>query len=184
MAPTLTGNNFLTAAEDSIIESLAVLPATQAWLGVVDSTAAKARIYVHTLPRTVEDSDGWTEAEWAAMFPLIILGPPTEGELFAIRHSATGTEWESVCDISYSLRFERRLPAGDIDEQNEIRRLMNDVCNVIEDMVNANGQGGTFSYSSITPSGSPYRGGYGRIERMETIQGWKIEIANTISGDS
>ncbi len=180
MAPSVAGTNFLTKAEDLLISTLAGLAKVQAFLGVDTVAEAKARIYAHEIPRTMDDADNWNAAEWAAIFPCVILSPG-EDEEFTLTHTANGSpSWEVIASqISFSLRFERQRPAA-VDEQEEVRALRNAIGDILEDIIAHNGNDGTFCFSSIKPVGACYRGSYGRESDMGVVQGWKIDVASSV----
>lgn len=176
MAPSTAGSNFLTEAEDKLIDTLAALVKVQSWLGVGNATDAKARIYAQEIPRTIEDQDEWTADELEAIFPCVIIGPPEDAPEFELRHTADGAPaWEMIADVAFSIRFERIRPTA-TDNQAELRALRNAIGDVLEDIVENNGNSGTFTFSTIRPAGACYVAAIGRTEDLP-IHGWKIEVA-------
>jgi len=176
MAPTVAGTNFLTKAEDKLIDTLAALVKVQSWLGVANATNAKARIYAQDIPRTLEDQDEWTSEELNAIFPCVIVGPPEDVPEFELRHTADGAPaWEMIADVAFSIRFERVRPTN-TDAQAELRALRNAIGDVLEDIVDNNGNSGTFTFSVIRPASVCYVAGLGKTEDIP-IHGWKIEVA-------
>jgi DNA/RNA endonuclease YhcR with UshA esterase domain len=80
-----------------------------------------------------------------------------------------------IADVAFSLRFERVRPTN-TDSQAELRALRNSIGDVLENIVENNGNSGTFTFSLIRPAGACYIAAFGRTEDMP-IHGWKIEVA-------
>lgn len=175
MAPTIAGTNCITIAEDAIISMLADSTACRTFLSAADATEAKTKIYCHDIPQP--DDDAFTDADWAALFPSVLILPPEDGNLFAASLSALPHEYD--VDLAFILRFERYWPDG-MDEQDGVRDFMNKVGSVIEDLLDAAKAGGAFGFTAITNTQPMYTASYARYESLGRVQGWEFSVQRNI----
>ncbi|TXH44326.1 MAG: hypothetical protein E6Q97_32845 [Desulfurellales bacterium] len=166
------GTNSITQAEDALIELLANSAAFRTFVGAANATAAKARIYLYDIPSTAEDQDGYTDAEFVALFPCAIIGPPDDGEMFRGTYTANGVNYEYTVDVAFSVRFERQRSGTDTD-QAAVRKLCNAIGDVIDQLMLSSGTGGHFAFTDVSPVAAPYVGEYGRDQSLGVVEGWK-----------
>lgn len=166
------GTNCITQAEDALIELLANSAAFRTFTGTANATAAKTKIYLYDVPATAQDKDDYSSAEFVALFPCAIIGPPDEGQTLEGRYTANGVNYEYTVDLAFSVRFERQRGASDTD-QVAVRKLCNAIGDVIDQLMLQSGNGGNFAFTYVAPIGTPYVGEYGRDQSLGVVEGWK-----------
>lgn len=183
MAPTIAGTNCITKAEDALIAMIADCPAFQSFIGTVDAVAAKARIYIDDLPAPANDKvDEYTAAEWLALFPCCLIEPPEQsGESLILQHAASGGGglYEYDPSLAFQIRFERFAPEG-VSREDRLRKLKNDIGDIIEQMADRSGLDTFFAFSRLAPIRVPYIGGYDHTPYEGDIEGWAWGITREV----
>lgn len=183
MAPTTAGTNCLTQVEDAIVELIANCSAFQTWVGAASATAAKTSIYVHDVPQkaTTDSRDYYTEAETAALFPLVLIASPIDGIMQTWRATALDSGFSGTVNSALSLRFEA-LATADVDEQNAARLFMNAVGNIIDEMRTRTSSGNEGEYQGTMVSAVEF---YRYSDEMRTelgdVMGLLVDVSREIT---
>ena len=139
MAPTLLGTNVITEFEDKVVTALASKTEFQSYAGVATEADAREHIFVNAIPQpdiTQPSGEVYTEADWLDLFPLVRVEMPEDGG-WQWQVNAHGDKWTFAKTWIYDLMFQRfPVPLLDTDNQEALRRLENDVGDVMEAISN------------------------------------------------
>lgn len=183
MPDIATGTNFWTKAQDAAMDLVASAAAFQAWVGAADAAAAKQlRVFLHEVPEPAairQESDEYDDAEYAALYPCLIVSLPEDGDAFAWQQIANDNQIQMECSsLRLSLRFENFVP-GNQNNQQFIRSFENAIGDILEDMVEINNASpGQFGFTSMS-SPRVYHESYGRRSQGHVI-GFKVEIERSV----
>lgn len=120
MAPVIPGTSTLCICEDKLISSLADSATFRSLVSATTAAEAKESIYLGECPSPVSTTqDEYTDAEYAALFPLAVIFDGDEGGI-AFKHTSDGgPAFGYTHDVSLNIAIEAvRVQAGssDVDE--------------------------------------------------------------------
>jgi hypothetical protein len=164
--PTSPGTNCWTKAEDMIADTIAGLSSVQLFLGEGSKAAAKAgNMFMDSIGRAPEY---FTEAEWVAKFPNILIGSPgDDASVFTLEPRSSGFDYGATGVIE--VHFATMLVDDDRETEQE-REFKNHVGDILQELTDQ-----PLDVSSITVEAYG-RNGEEDHERMGVILSALIKI--------
>lgn len=180
MAPLTAGTNCLTKIEDAIVNLLANTTAVQTFLGEANATAAKGRIFLHTIPEAV-GRDAWNATEWLAKFPCVIITGPEDGDVLRLSASSRDEGLGFDLHSKFSVRLEAYAAENETNDEEIARLFLEKAGQVVDDIRDRVGTAaGEYQFTGLALN-NVYRGRYDRYVTLGDTLGIKLEIESVIT---
>ena len=123
--------NCITEYEDKLAQLVASCDSFRTFAGLPPSANTSDRVFLHAMPDP-EDGEAYSESEWLDINPSCLIIPPEDGVNFAANLTASVAGFTP--GYSYELVFQQ-IPAREVSLQQQIRKLINGVGSVVEEML-------------------------------------------------